>query len=70
MLEADLQDAGVDVGDLALMESRSWRWFAAKVAGLLTKPVGHDLAGYPLFSTRLQAHFFSPPPGSNAVGEG
>lgn len=70
LLEADLQDAGVDVGDHVLMESRSWRWFETRVAGLLEKPpVGfvqvanpddeHRPLLKPLYGSRLQQHFYA-----------
>jgi hypothetical protein len=31
-----LQDAGIDIGDRALMASRSWRWLRVRVIGLLS----------------------------------
>ena len=36
MIEADLQDAGIDLGDDALMSARSWRWLKVRIAGLLS----------------------------------
>lgn len=59
LLEADLQDAGVDVGDRALMDGRSWRWFRVRVEGLFSMPIGRDFAGNPVFASRLQQHFFA-----------
>lgn len=29
---------GIDVGDDDLMESRSWRWLQARIAGLMSRP--------------------------------
>lgn len=43
------------------METRSWRWFQSKVSGLLDRPISHDWLGNPLFASRLQARFFTPP---------
>lgn len=70
LLEADLQDAGVDVGDRTLMGSRSWRWFATKVEGVLARPpIGFvEVADpdderrplvKPIYGSRLQQHFFA-----------
>ncbi|AYF30605.1 hypothetical protein CSH63_24805 [Micromonospora tulbaghiae] len=36
LVECDLQDAGVDVGDPDLMRSRSWRWLEVRILGLLS----------------------------------
>lgn len=36
LIESDLQDSGVDVGDDALMSARSWRWLKTRVTGLLS----------------------------------
>lgn len=45
LVEADLQDHGVDV--YAVRHSRSWRWLQARILGLLTVPpfVFYDPAG-------------------------
>jgi hypothetical protein len=36
------------------MRARSWRWLRVRILGLLSAPVGFDLAGNPIFTTRLQ----------------
>lgn len=37
LVEADLHsEFGVDVGDQALMRSRSWRWLETRISGLLS----------------------------------
>lgn len=70
LLEADLMDIRVDVGDAALMGSRSWRWFESKVTGLFSKPATgfvkvadpddeHRVLVKPIYGTRLQTHFFA-----------
>lgn len=38
LVEADLQDCGVDIDDRALMRSRTWRWLQVRIVGLLYKP--------------------------------
>jgi hypothetical protein len=69
LLEADLQDIRVDVGDDVVMDGRSWRWFEAKVIGVMTTPpsgfvqVAHPsddrkVVNKPIFATRLQQHFY------------
>ncbi|SEC95409.1 hypothetical protein SAMN04489727_5738 [Amycolatopsis tolypomycina] len=51
MIEADLhQTYGLDVGDRALMHTRSWRWLSTRIAGLFGA------------ETRVHRHFFPPPP--------
>lgn len=74
MVEADLGDLGVDVGDRALMESRPWRWLRVRVEGLLSRPPlgfveepagkspdGRPLVRYrPVWPNRLQRHFYGP----------
>lgn len=45
MVEADLQDIGIDVGDDVFMRSRSWRWLRVRIDGLL------------LADTRVSRHF-------------
>lgn len=35
LVEADLQDAGIDVEDERLMTSRTWRWLRVRIVGLL-----------------------------------
>ncbi|MCZ7376551.1 hypothetical protein O3438_16750 [Micromonospora sp. WMMC250] len=35
LIEADLQDRGVDIGDRALMAARPWRWLRVRIVGLL-----------------------------------
>lgn len=34
LVECDLQDHGIDVGDRTLMASRSWRWLRVRIIGL------------------------------------
>jgi hypothetical protein len=34
LVEADLQDAGVDVGNRTMMSNRSWRWLRVRIIGL------------------------------------
>lgn len=34
LIEADLQDAGIDT-DSGILRERSWRWLAVRVTGLL-----------------------------------
>lgn len=36
LVEADLQDRGIDVDDPALMGARSWRWLRTRIRGLLS----------------------------------
>ena len=36
LVEADLQDRGIDVDDRALMGARSWRWLRTRIRGLLS----------------------------------
>jgi len=38
LVEADLQDHSVDVGDRRLMRSRTWRWLKVRIEGLLSIP--------------------------------
>lgn len=39
LIETDLHDTyGIDCGDDALLEHRSWRWLRARVLGLLDVP--------------------------------
>lgn len=35
LVEADLQDTGVDIEDKRLMRLRSWRWLEVRILGLL-----------------------------------
>ena len=35
LIECDLADRGIDVGDPVLMKSRSWRWLRVRILGLL-----------------------------------
>lgn len=43
------------------METRSWRWLQVRILGLLDRPVSHEAwTGLPVFTSRLQAHFFTP----------
>ena len=60
LIETDLQDRGVDVGDEQLMSTRSWRWLRVRILGLLSAPVAIGVAG-PVFSTRLQQALFAGP---------
>ena len=36
LIENDLQDRGIDVGDAQLMRTRSWRWLRVRIIGCLT----------------------------------
>lgn len=36
LVEADLQDAGLDLGDPDLLSRRTWPWLRTRVLGLLT----------------------------------
>jgi hypothetical protein len=41
LIEADLQDRGIDVGDRSLtgvMKTRTWRWLKVRIEGLLSVP--------------------------------
>lgn len=38
LIEADLQDAGIDVDDDALMAARTWRWLRTRIFGLAADP--------------------------------
>lgn len=38
LVEADLQDRGVDLEEPGLLTSRSWRWLRVRVEQLLTVP--------------------------------
>lgn len=61
LLERDLHDAGVDVGDDQLMTGRSWRWLSARIVGLTDRPpVAYAPNGRPVFGTRIQEHVFGP----------
>ncbi len=35
LIECDLADRGIDVGDPRLMADRSWRWLRVRILGLL-----------------------------------
>jgi hypothetical protein len=53
LIEADLQDAGIDTGS-GILRERSWRWLAVRIGALLAKPpafITDD--GRPIPSTRL-----------------
>lgn len=53
LIEADLQDAGIDL-DSGILTARSWRWLAARITGLIAKPpalITED--GRAIASTRL-----------------
>jgi hypothetical protein len=60
LIESDLQDIGVDVGDRELMSDRSWRWLRTRILGLIDSPVSVDSAGNPVFSNRVQAVVLAP----------
>nr|WP_241825616.1 hypothetical protein [Micromonospora sp. CB01531] len=36
VVECDLQDRGIDVGDPDLMQARTWRWLEVRIIGLLS----------------------------------
>lgn len=38
LIECDLADRGIDVGDRVLMRARSWRWLRTRILGLLDAP--------------------------------
>lgn len=61
LIENDLQDRGIDVGDDTLMAARSWRWLRTRILGLLdVAPVYYPIDGKPpvrIFPTRLARHF-------------
>ena len=62
LVENDLADRGIDVGDDALMTTRSWRWLRARILGLLSAPVATEpWSGTPLPANRLQAALMPPP---------
>lgn len=54
LIESDLQERGVDVGDDRLMRERSWRWLRTRILGLLDTPASVDVTGRLRFATRLQ----------------
>lgn len=69
MIEQDLQDAGVDIGDEQLMGSRSWRWLRVRIEALLTRPPlgffeeqidAKRIRRHPIWPNRLQRHFYGP----------
>ncbi len=37
LVECDLSDAGIDLGDKALVRARSWRWLRTRIVGLLSR---------------------------------
>lgn len=57
LVEADLHDHGVDVGDAQLMRSRTWRWLRVRIEGLLSVPpvLSWNPEGHPVWvqQTRL-----------------
>jgi hypothetical protein len=62
-IENDLQDAGVDLGDPVLIRTRTWRWLALRIEGLLNRPpIGYVRVpvddererSQPLWGTRVQ----------------
>jgi len=62
LIELDLQDIGVDIGDPVLMRERSWNWLRTRILGLLTRPESLIAAGstvIPVPANRLQAAFSS-----------
>ena len=52
LIEADLQDAGIDTGS-GILRQRSWAWLAVRIAGLLNKPPAITPDGRVMPSTRL-----------------
>jgi hypothetical protein len=60
MVEQDLKDAGLDLGDQALLRSRSWRWLRTHILGLLSKPMAIDATGQPIYPNRIQEHLYAP----------
>ena len=56
LIENDLADRGIDVGDDALMSARSWRWLRTRILGLLSAPASFEpWSGKTLPANRLQA---------------
>lgn len=53
LIERDLQDIGVDVGDPQTM-ARSWRWLRERIVGLLDRPFAFDAVGQPAYANRMQ----------------
>jgi hypothetical protein len=50
LIEVDLHEIyGIDVGDRALLDARSWRWLRLRILGLLS------------VECRLARHFAPPP---------
>lgn len=37
LVENDLQDRGIDLGDRGLLAGRSWRWLRVRIHGLFTE---------------------------------
>lgn len=53
-INCDLQDAGIDLDDDALMRARSWDWLRMRIFGLLRKPPVAFLTEYPDEQTRVR----------------
>jgi hypothetical protein len=60
MVEQDLQDVGIDLGDRTMLRTRSWRWLRVRILGLLTRPMAIDSSGSPAFPNRIQQHLYAP----------
>ena len=52
LIEADLQDAGIDVGS-GILRQRTWAWLTIRIEGLLNKPPSFSPDGRVIPSTRL-----------------
>jgi hypothetical protein len=62
LIEADLQDAGIDTGS-GILAVRSWRWLAVRITALLAKPPGTITEdGRAIPSTRLGMALHPPGP--------
>lgn len=57
LIERDLQDVAVDVGDL---QGRSWRWLRERILGLIDRPFSFDSFGQPVYANRLQQALYAP----------
>jgi len=51
-IEADLQDAGIDLSS-GILRARSWRWLQVRIIGLIGKPPTFHPDGRVIAATRL-----------------
>lgn len=61
LVEADLQDRGIDLEEPGLLEARSWRWLRIRVEQLLTVPP-HAFGSSVMPSTRIGYKLHPPKP--------